>query len=80
VVHTADVPPNHGSICFAMIGCTKKSRKLDIKIVIANRFLFNIFLSKKLILCNYQLNHIAAKFRGNIGDQFFLTLLGLKEK
>jgi hypothetical protein len=44
-----------------MIGCTKKSRKLDIKIVIANRFLFNIFLSKKLILGNYELNHKGSK-------------------
>jgi hypothetical protein len=44
-----------------MIGCTKKSRKLDIKIVIANRFLFNIFFSKKLILGNYELNHKASK-------------------
>jgi hypothetical protein len=44
-----------------MIGCTKKSRKLDIKIVIANRFLFNIFFSKKLILGNYELNHKAYK-------------------
>jgi hypothetical protein len=33
VLHTAEEPPNHGRIDFAMIGCTAKSRKADREIV-----------------------------------------------
>jgi len=29
VVHTAEVPPNHGRICLAMIGWTRNSRNAD---------------------------------------------------
>jgi hypothetical protein len=33
VLHTAEVPPNHGRIILAMMGCTSNSRKADKKIV-----------------------------------------------
>ena len=33
VLHTADVPPNHGRIILAMIGCTANRRKAERKIV-----------------------------------------------
>ena len=29
VVHTAAVPPNHGKICLAISGCTRKIRNAD---------------------------------------------------
>jgi hypothetical protein len=35
VVHTPAEPPNHGRICFAMIGWTRNSRNDDRKIVAA---------------------------------------------
>jgi hypothetical protein len=33
VLHTADVPPNHGKIILAMTGCTWKRRKAEREIV-----------------------------------------------
>src|SRR4051794_27597598 len=35
VVHTAAVPPNHGRICFAISGCTRKIRNADSVMTIA---------------------------------------------
>jgi hypothetical protein len=35
VVHTALDPPNHGRICLAMIGWTRKRRNALVKIVSA---------------------------------------------
>jgi hypothetical protein len=37
VAHTDAAPPNHGRICLAMTGCTRKSRKALRKIVAAYR-------------------------------------------
>jgi len=33
VVHTADEPPNQGSICLAMMGCTMNKRNALVKMV-----------------------------------------------
>ena len=33
VLHTADVPPNHGRMILAMIGCNSKRRNADSAIV-----------------------------------------------
>jgi hypothetical protein len=35
VAHTDAAPPNHGRICLAMIGWTRKSRKALVNIVAA---------------------------------------------